>query len=88
MELFAADWFFWEKGKKNGIPLYPNLVNLKSNTMKNTMQRYGGFANLQEADQKKLHKIFIFLSDSYNFVQQTLQIPSFGNNLATSSLAL
>lgn len=23
-------------GKKNGIPLYPNLVNLKSNTMKNT----------------------------------------------------
>ena len=26
------------KGKKNGIPLYPNLVNLKSNTMKNTMR--------------------------------------------------
>ena len=25
--------------KKNGIPLYPNLVNLKSNTMKNTLQR-------------------------------------------------
>ncbi len=24
---------------KNGIPLYPNLVNLKSNTMKNTVQR-------------------------------------------------
>ena len=22
---------------KKGIPLYPNLVNLKSNTMKNTM---------------------------------------------------
>ena len=36
------------KGKKNGIPLYPNLVNLKSNTMKNTMQRYGLFAILQE----------------------------------------
>ena len=27
------------QGKKNGIPLYPNLVNLKSNTMKNTLQR-------------------------------------------------
>ena len=26
-------------GIKKGIPLYPNLVNLKSNTMKNTMQR-------------------------------------------------
>ena len=25
---------------KKGIPLYPNLVNLKSNTMKNTMQKY------------------------------------------------
>ena len=28
-------------GIKKGIPLYPNLVNLKTNTMKNTMQRYG-----------------------------------------------
>ncbi len=27
------------KDIKKGIPLYPNLVNLKSNTMKNTMQR-------------------------------------------------
>ena len=26
-------------GIKKGIPLYPNLVNLKSNTMKNTMQK-------------------------------------------------
>ncbi len=26
-------------GTKKGIPLYPNLVNLKSNTMKNTLQR-------------------------------------------------
>ena len=25
---------------KKGIPLYPNLVNLKSNTMKNTVQKY------------------------------------------------
>ena len=28
-----------KKAQKKGIPLYPNLVNLKSNTMKNTMQR-------------------------------------------------
>ena len=34
-------------GIKKGIPLYPNLVNLKSNTMKNTMQRYGHFYFLQ-----------------------------------------
>ena len=27
------------QGTKKGIPLYPNLVNLKSNTMKNTMQK-------------------------------------------------
>ena len=25
---------------KKGVPLYSNLVNLKSNTMKNTLQRY------------------------------------------------
>ena len=37
------------KGKdiKKGIPPYPNLVNLKSNTMKNTIQRYGLFYYLQ-----------------------------------------
>ena len=52
----AAEGFFWEKGKKNGIPLYLNLFNLKSNTMKNTMQRYGGFANLQEAGKKNYTK--------------------------------
>ena len=34
-------------GKKKGVPLYSNLVNLKSNTMKNTMQRYGFFTNMQ-----------------------------------------
>ena len=34
---------FAVRAKKNGIPLYPNLVNLKSNTMKNTMQRYRDF---------------------------------------------
>ena len=26
-------------GIKKGVPLYSNLVNLKSNTMKNTVQR-------------------------------------------------
>ena len=31
-------------GIKKGIPLNPNLfINLKSNTMKNTMQRYALF---------------------------------------------
>jgi len=29
-----------KKGKKNGVPPYSYLVNLKSNTMKNTMQSY------------------------------------------------
>ena len=28
--------------------LAPTFVNLKSNTMKNTMQRYGFFGNLQD----------------------------------------
>ena len=32
----------WHTGIKKGFPLKPNLfINLKSNTMKNTMQRYG-----------------------------------------------
>ena len=30
----------YKKGKKNGVPPYSYLVNLKSNTMKNTMQSY------------------------------------------------
>ncbi len=30
-------------GIKKGVPLYSNLVNLKSNTMKNTMQSYKCF---------------------------------------------
>ena len=29
---------------KKGVPLYSNLVNLKSNTMKNTVQRYSLFS--------------------------------------------
>ena len=36
-----------DKGKKNGVPPYTNLVNLKSNTMKNTLQRYDISRNLQ-----------------------------------------
>ena len=32
-------------GIKIGVPLYSNLVNLKSNTMKNTMQSYECFLN-------------------------------------------
>lgn len=31
---------YLDKGIKKGVPLYSNLVNLKSNAMKNTMQRY------------------------------------------------
>lgn len=30
-------------GHKKGVPLYSNLVNLKSNTMKNTLQSYKCF---------------------------------------------
>ena len=56
----AAEGFFWEKGKKNGIPLYPNLVNLKSNTMKNTMQRYGLSIMLQELALGFFSKSIIF----------------------------
>ena len=43
----------WHRDKKNGIPLYPNLVNLKSNTMKNTMQRYGLFRKMQALTPQK-----------------------------------
>ena len=43
----------WHRDKKNGIPLYPNLVNLKSNTMKNTMQRYGLFRKMQALAPQK-----------------------------------
>ena len=43
--IFRRDLFYPlnYKSIKKGIPLYPNLVNLKSNTMKNTMQRYRDF---------------------------------------------
>ena len=33
--------------KKKEYRCTPTFVNLKSNTMKNTMQRYGFFVNLQ-----------------------------------------
>ena len=38
LAFFVVDVFGLTKGQKNGIPLYPDLVNLKSNTMKNTLQ--------------------------------------------------
>ena len=47
-------------GKKNGIPLYPNLVNLKSNTMKNTLQRYILFRKMQGFCLKKCICAYIF----------------------------
>ena len=34
-------------GHKKRAPLSPTFVNLKSNTMKNTVQRYGFRGNLQ-----------------------------------------
>ena len=40
---------------KKGLTLQPNLVNLKSNTMKNTLQRYSFFSFFK---QKK--NIFLF----------------------------
>ena len=40
---------------KKGVPLYSNLVNLKSNTMKNTMQRYDYRHNLASV----FHNIFL-----------------------------
>ena len=46
---------------KKGIPLYPNLVNLKSNTMKNTLQRYGHFHKMQEVRMKKCMYVTDFL---------------------------
>ena len=37
---------------KKGATLCSNLVNLKSNTMKNTVQRYGFFGKLQIKKQE------------------------------------
>ena len=38
---------FSKKDKKKGYRCSPTFVNLKSNTMKNTLQRYGDFLNWQ-----------------------------------------
>ena len=48
--------FFLRIDTKKGVPLYSNLVNLKSNTMKNTMQRYGYCCNLASV----FHNNFLF----------------------------
>ncbi len=48
------------KDTKKGIPLYPNLVNLKSNTMKNTVQIYGIGSALQEFTKKNTPKTAYF----------------------------
>ena len=48
------------QGTKKGIPLYPNLVNLKSNTMKNTMQRYALGANMQICNPETCSLLMFF----------------------------
>ena len=55
-------------GKKNGIPLYPNLVNLKSNTMKNTLQRYDGCFLYASDLQENISECYEF-NLNYNFVK-------------------
>ncbi len=40
-------------GHKKRAPLSPTFVNLKSNTMKNTLQRYGLLRNLQTFQAEK-----------------------------------
>ena len=55
---------FAVRAKKNGIPLYPNLVNLKSNTMKNTMQRYGSFGHSATKCISFLPKVYLFVNIS------------------------
>ncbi len=47
----------FKKGtKKRDTAVSPTFNNLKSNTMKNTMQRYGSLANLQELCAKTFQK--------------------------------
>ena len=55
-------------GQKNGIPLYPNLVNLKSNTMKKTLQRYDGCFLYASDLQEKISECYEF-NLNYNFVK-------------------
>gem|GEM_PF-7066886 len=41
------------RSKKKEYRCTPTFVNLKSNTMKNTLQRYGHLLNLQIIQEKK-----------------------------------
>ena len=48
-----GQWGAGEVGAKKRAPLSPTFVNLKSNTMKNTLQRYALLANYQTIQEKK-----------------------------------
>ena len=52
----------WEVGIKKRLTVsrLPILINLKSNTMKNTLQRYIGFYKLQEVDALFLNNLTSF----------------------------
>ena len=52
----------WEVGIKKRLTVsrLPILINLKSNTMKNTLQRYIGFYKLQEVDALFLYNLASF----------------------------
>gem|GEM_PF-4870580 len=68
MNIFAAKTarIFHDIGvraKKNGIPPYPNLVNLKSNTMKNTLQCVQNHKHIANTAKKKVIG-FSFFYDS------------------------
>lgn len=52
-------------GIKKGVPLYSNLVNLKSNTMKNTMQIYIFTAN-RPNKTLYFYGIFHYMKNSFN----------------------
>ena len=46
-------------GIKKGVPLYSNLVNLKSNTMKNTLQRYDYITKSASVYMRKTQEILL-----------------------------
>ena len=52
--MYAIEVKNWVKTKKKGYRCSPTFVNLKSNTMKNTLQRYSFSFNLQTIGQKKI----------------------------------
>ena len=64
--------------KKKGMPLHPNLVNLKSNTMKNTLQRYVYHRNPASIFQEKCIEITFFKdfnsSDTACFLQKRVSL--------------